>query len=428
MKKGLVFCGGGAKGSYECGVWKYLDEKGIKFDIVTGTSIGALNAAMYAQHDYDRCIELWNKVKFEMILKNGFSYDENVRVKVSLKQRDDLLHFIGGYIKTKGGDPAPFLELLDEYIKPSIIKNSDVTLGIVTAMFPSFKGVEVNVKELDEKLIKKYLLASASAFPVFKTCKIGNQSYVDGGYYDNLPIAFALDLGAEDIVCVDLNPNITHKEYLNKPYIKYIHPSWPLGGFLKFNTEVILNNLNLGYNDAKKAYGELLGFKYAFNKVEDTTSVSRKFVIGISNYLVYIKKHKIKTNVKPEIEGDIFHILEKSTYRPLSDFDYYLRAVEVVAEFFNIDYYPVYNLDEMINILKCEIMNISYNDVLKDYDKIKSEPRRRDYISKIDDKSLLKYLLKKNNDGEVLSQEFLANVLASKPIVFIAFNVLCESN
>ena len=63
MKKGLVFCGGGAKGSYEAGVWKYLDEHGIKFDIVTGTSIGGLNAAMYAQHDFDRDIELGDSLQ-----------------------------------------------------------------------------------------------------------------------------------------------------------------------------------------------------------------------------------------------------------------------------------------------------------------------------------------------------------------------------
>ena len=40
MKRALVLGGGGSKGAYELGVWRALDELGISFDIVTGTSIG----------------------------------------------------------------------------------------------------------------------------------------------------------------------------------------------------------------------------------------------------------------------------------------------------------------------------------------------------------------------------------------------------
>ena len=44
--KALVLSGGGAKGSYQLGVWKALRELNIKFDIITGTSVGALNGAL----------------------------------------------------------------------------------------------------------------------------------------------------------------------------------------------------------------------------------------------------------------------------------------------------------------------------------------------------------------------------------------------
>jgi NTE family protein len=44
----LVMQGGGALGAYECGVYKTLDKHGIEFDIVAGTSIGAVNAAIIA--------------------------------------------------------------------------------------------------------------------------------------------------------------------------------------------------------------------------------------------------------------------------------------------------------------------------------------------------------------------------------------------
>ena len=42
----LVMQGGGSLGAYECGVYKTLAKRGIKFDIIAGTSIGAVNAAI----------------------------------------------------------------------------------------------------------------------------------------------------------------------------------------------------------------------------------------------------------------------------------------------------------------------------------------------------------------------------------------------
>ena len=45
MKTGIALAGGGSKGSYQTGVWKALRELGIDYDIVTGTSIGAINGA-----------------------------------------------------------------------------------------------------------------------------------------------------------------------------------------------------------------------------------------------------------------------------------------------------------------------------------------------------------------------------------------------
>jgi len=42
----LVMQGGGSLGAFECGVYKILSNRGIKFDIISGTSIGAINTAI----------------------------------------------------------------------------------------------------------------------------------------------------------------------------------------------------------------------------------------------------------------------------------------------------------------------------------------------------------------------------------------------
>ena len=46
--KVLVMQGGGSLGAYECGVCKVLAKHNIEFDIIAGTSIGAINAAIIA--------------------------------------------------------------------------------------------------------------------------------------------------------------------------------------------------------------------------------------------------------------------------------------------------------------------------------------------------------------------------------------------
>ncbi len=419
MKRALVFCGGGAKGSYEQGVWKYLDEHNQKFDIVTGTSIGGLNAIMYAQNDYIKSMELWGKITLDMIMKDAFKYDENVSIKYSLKQKDNLIGFLGSYLKGFGGDISPFYDVVDEYVKPEKLINSPITCGIVTTKFPSFQGVEIVLNKETPENIKKYAVATASAFPIFQVCKIGKESFIDGGYYDNLPIDFAIELGAMDIVAIDLSPNVTHKEYLNKSFIKYIYPRWSLGGFLKFDRDMIMKNFELGYIDAKKAYGELIGFKYAFYKVEDD-HMSRPFVLQIAKVVNYMTKNKIKSNVRPEIEGDLFHILETSTSRPLTDFEYYLRAIEIAGEAVSLDHYKVYKLEDFISLINEALNQVEYDtDLFMGYSRLKNINKKKDFVSRMSSMSLLKYAL--NNEFDM---EGLAVLASSKPKVFIIYMIL----
>jgi NTE family protein len=59
----LVLQGGGSLGAYECGVYKTLARHSIKFDIASGTSIGALNAAIIAAHSYDSAKDSTEKLE-----------------------------------------------------------------------------------------------------------------------------------------------------------------------------------------------------------------------------------------------------------------------------------------------------------------------------------------------------------------------------
>ena len=47
--KALVLAGGGARGSYQVGVWRALTELGWRPQIITGTSVGSLKGALFAR-------------------------------------------------------------------------------------------------------------------------------------------------------------------------------------------------------------------------------------------------------------------------------------------------------------------------------------------------------------------------------------------
>jgi len=65
----LYLGGGGGRGSYEIGVWKALEEYRDVIDIkaVSGSSVGALNAALYACGDLDKATQMWYDITLPVL-------------------------------------------------------------------------------------------------------------------------------------------------------------------------------------------------------------------------------------------------------------------------------------------------------------------------------------------------------------------------
>ena len=61
-KTALVLSGGGSRGAYQAGAWRALDELGIKFDMVVGVSVGAINGAMVVQNERQFSEDLWRRI------------------------------------------------------------------------------------------------------------------------------------------------------------------------------------------------------------------------------------------------------------------------------------------------------------------------------------------------------------------------------
>ena len=98
MKRALVMSGGGGKGAYQFGVWKALRKLNIDFDIVTGTSIGALNGALIVQDDYLSLWYLWEKANFDTI----FGYKMKNNIDSPLGKKETINMYKEGILKDKG--------------------------------------------------------------------------------------------------------------------------------------------------------------------------------------------------------------------------------------------------------------------------------------------------------------------------------------
>jgi len=183
-RRALVLSGGGGRGAYQCGVYKYLEEEGIEPDILAGTSIGAINAAAIVSGvTASRLEEMW------LSLENRF---------VHRFRRDFWNIFRWQSILTT----SPLERTLLRFIDFDRIRTSPKELRIT--------AVEVETGELrvftNEEITVKHLLASASIPVIYPWTRIGSSIYWDGGTMANTPLAPAIDAGADEIFVVLLSP------------------------------------------------------------------------------------------------------------------------------------------------------------------------------------------------------------------------------
>ena len=283
MKRALVLSGGGSKGAYEAGFLLAAKELNQHFDIVTGTSIGALNGALVAMGDYEGLEYTWNILDMDHVFNNApdltdlkddfmttslFNKEEGSNLselKESIAQQTSLAQsFLRYYFKNKGADNTPFVEHCRGLMDEERLLSSPIDFGICTVQFPSMKACYKTKSEMERGHMLDYLLASSACFPVFPMTEINGNKYIDGGFSDNLPIDLALDMGADEIVVVDMHLIPVHPQYINRPSILYSCPPVDLGGFMDFNKEALERNKRLGYLMAYKLFGNYEGNQYTF--------------------------------------------------------------------------------------------------------------------------------------------------------------------
>ena len=261
--------GGGAKGAYQVGVWRALEEAGIRYNAVSGTSVGALNGAMMAMRDLPNAEKLWNDMRFSQVMNVDDETMERI-MKLDFEnfgQVKSAFRVLRDIIRGGGMDVEPLRNLVNEWVDEEKIRNSGVEFFLPTYSLTDLEPVEVVASALPDGELAGMLMASAY-FPAFRQEQIGGKNYTDGGVWDAVPITSLVQRGYQNIIVVRLNA-VGIERRVKIPAgttVTTISPNKDLGSMMNFSGEQSAANLVLGYYDAQRVLYGLAGKTYYIDR------------------------------------------------------------------------------------------------------------------------------------------------------------------
>jgi NTE family protein len=178
----FVLGGGGILGTTQVGMLRALAERGIRPDVVLGTSIGALNGAFVAAdptvEGAERLREVWQAVQ-----RSGIFLDSPVRQAARVaRYRTHLL------------SNAPLQQILERHLPVADFAGLEVPFQCVAACIEDASG-----RWFDRGPIVPAVVASCSVPGLFPPVEIEGLHYLDGGLVHSIPVGRALQLGAARI-------------------------------------------------------------------------------------------------------------------------------------------------------------------------------------------------------------------------------------
>jgi NTE family protein len=269
-RRALVFSGGGARGAYEAGVVRYLVEelprrigRTPRFDIVCGTSVGAIHAcymAGTAHQDHTRGIQLvdfWRTMKIEQVLPfSRRDLFDLARRMVGVRHMAQLLRGasvpdrIYGMLNTRALERMVVRAVPWRHIRRNVneglvdavaVAATEIATGRVVS-FLETREREVTGWGRDPSLVPEithlrptHALASAAIPLLFPAVRIGSSFYADGGLRLNTPLAPAIRLGADRVLIVALRRHVetAHEATLRTHRVEdYANPFFLFGKLL----------------------------------------------------------------------------------------------------------------------------------------------------------------------------------------------------
>lgn len=192
LKIGLALGAGSARGWAHIGVINALEERGIRPDIATGASVGALVAAAYASGQLE-VLEAWvsqlTKIDVWRLLDTTFSGGGVMR-------GNRLMRAIGEQIEDRRIEELP-------------VKFAAVAADLNT-------GLEVWLR--DGSMLNA-VRASSGMPGLFSPMWYQNRWMIDGGVVNPVPVSLCRALGADYVIAVNLNTHFGQHPGLRRPRV-----------------------------------------------------------------------------------------------------------------------------------------------------------------------------------------------------------------
>lgn len=253
----LALCGGGGKGAYQIGLWKAFNECNISRTIkaVSGTSVGALNAVLFAIGDFENAKKIWYSIDRSTLLspsaKNSFAWCSRDGLRELLKSVS--------LVKLRKSIPV-YVNITDKS-----------TLNVRNVVNSEVRIETVLLNRLPVNDMIEVLLATSAIPVVYDEVKIKDRKYIDGGVLQsgNTPIEPLYRHGYRNIVISSLDSNFSIYNISdsfgrqidvkhNYPHADFIifQPLESLGnifdGTLDFSKTGIRSRMIDGYKDTMK--------------------------------------------------------------------------------------------------------------------------------------------------------------------------------
>jgi NTE family protein len=216
IKIGLALGSGGARGLAHIGVLKALKREDIDFEVVAGTSFGALIGGMYAVNSDPDLMEqqmrdfiLGHTFKqFQLdLIKLNYKEEKRAGIVTNVKEFLKLQYFLGIPYRTKAYTTTQKLaELTDVFINEMKIEEARIRFAAVATDL--IKGQEV---VLDKGNMREAVRASCAIPGIFPPMKDSDRLLVDGAWVNRVPVDTAIKLGAECVIAVNVSKRFIHK-------------------------------------------------------------------------------------------------------------------------------------------------------------------------------------------------------------------------
>lgn len=368
---GLVLEGGGARGSYHIGAYKAMQEKGLEFQAVAGASIGAINGAMIAQGDWDKAYQVWYDISLSKVFDIKEEYLKALH-RFELKP-DRLEYFLAKFqdiLNNRGLDTTKMKGILRDIIDEAKIRRTGVLLGIVTVSLTDRKPLEIFLEDIPEGQLVDYLMASAS-LPIFKLEKIGDKVFLDGGFYDNLPVSLLYSRGYRDLVAVRTH-GLGRVRKITAPDLRLttIEPRDDLGNILNFSQEGVRRNLLLGYFDTRRVLDGLRGNEYYLETCPDKEYFV-KFFLGLGEeairagaQILGLKEMPLERLIFDSLIPRILELAGLKTENVCEDAC--LALCEAVAKKYGIQRFKIYTFSEFFQQIALKHKETARDAMLKE--------------------------------------------------------------